>query len=198
MRKIITLLLLSTLIYSCSFPSYIFEDNSSKTGLNLKEGKWLLNEIDEPKSINSGAKEVIVTNLRKHLGNRLSYIYDTKGLLLPKKIQLNPGKNTLQELKTGTNFDYFINVKINVTKNSLNDIDITNHQLNRNLSKSVEVFFEVYDLNNFEIIYSKKAIGSVKINDNNNSDLNFSKSSSKIALGCINKIMKDIDRTSMK
>ena len=81
MKKIIALLLFSTLLISCSFPSYIFEDNSSKTGLNLKEGKWLLNEIDEPTNINSGAKNVTLTNLTKHLGNRLSYIYDVKGLI---------------------------------------------------------------------------------------------------------------------
>ena len=198
MKKIIALLLFSTLLISCSFPSYIFEDNSSKTGLNLKEGKWLLNEIDEPTNINSGAKNVTLTNLTKHLGNRLSYIYDVKGLILPKKIELNPNKKTLQLIKTGSGFDFFINVKINIKKNSLQDFDLSNHRYNKNLSKSVELFFEVYDLNNPEIIYSKKVTGSIKINDNNNSDINFSKSTSKMVLGCLNKVLKDINRKSIK
>ena len=115
-----------------------------------------------------------------------------------KKVDLNPSQNILKDLKKGTKYDYFINVKAKVVKNSLQEIDITNHKLNKNKSKTVEVFFEVYDLNLFETIYSKKVIGSIKVNDNNNSDIILSKSVSKLIVGSIHKILKDIEKTSLK
>ncbi len=182
---------------SCSFPSYVFEDNNSKTGLNFKEGKWLLNEIDSPNDYKKDCKDLIYNNLRNQLRERIVYIHDSKGLLIPKATQINPSKTVLTELKKGTNYDFFINVKVKVTKNSLQDLDLTNHNLNKNKSKSVEVYFEVYDLNLTEIIYSKKVIGTIKINNDNNSDINFSKSTSKMLQGALNKILKDIDKKSI-
>jgi hypothetical protein len=60
------------------------------------------------------------------------------------------------------------------------------------------MLFEVYDLNGIAITYSKKVIGSVGIAENNNSDINFSKSTSKLVLGCLNKIIRDIEKKSIK
>lgn len=185
-------------LVSCSFPSYIFEDNNSKTGLNFKEGKWLLNEIDAPNDYKTETKDIIYNDLKKYLGDRFSYRFDINGIIIPKKVDLYPSQNILKELKKGTNYDYFVNVKVKVIKNSLKDVDLTNHKYNKNNSKSVEVYFEVYDLNLLEIIYSKKAIGSIKVNNNNNSDIILSKSVSKLVIGSTNKVLKNIDRTSIK
>lgn len=198
MKKIVGLFFIALFLFSCSFPSYIFEDNNSKTGLSFKDGRWLLNEIDAPSDYKNESKEIIYNDLKKYLGDRLSYRFDVNGIIMPKKVDLNPSQNILQQLKKGTNYDYFINVKANVLKNSLQDIDITNHKLNKNKSKSVEVYFEVYDLNLLETIYSKKVIGSIKVNDNNNSDIVLSKSTSKLVIGSINKVLRDIKGKSIK
>lgn len=185
------------LFSSCSLPSYVFEDNNSKTGLNLKEGKWLLNETDTPVNYKKDCKELIYTHFINLTGGRVVYIHDAKGLLVPKKIGMNPSKIVLADLKEGTGYDFFINTKAIVTKNSLQDLELTNHKFNKSKSKSVEVYFEVYDLNITEIIYSKKVIGSIKINDNNNSDINFSKSVSKLVKGSFKKILRDIEKRSI-
>lgn len=197
MRKTISLFLILSLFSSCSFPSYVFENNNSKTGLNFKEGKWLLNEIDSPNDYKNDCKDLIHNHFKKQLGDRIVYIHNAKGILISKKTEINSGKNVLADLKKGTGFDFFINVKVKVAKNSLQDIDLTNHTLNKNKSKSVEVYLEVYDLNLTEIIYSKKVIGTIKINDNNNSDINFSKSTSKLVIGSLNKILRDIEKKSI-
>lgn len=194
MKKIVLLFLIVLLFSSCSFPSYVFEDNNSRTTLSFKEGKWLLNEIDAPADYKDDCQSLVYNHFRKHLGDRILYIHDIKGLLISKKTEMSPGKSKMADLKKGTGFDFFINIKTKVNKNSLQDIDLTNHRFNKNKSKSVEVFFEVYDLNLTEIIYSKRVIGTIKINDNNNSDINFSKSTSKLVAGCLNKILKDINK----
>jgi hypothetical protein len=179
-------------------PSYVFVDNAIATGLDLREGKWLLNEIVDPTTTSNAAKNLIVKKLGNRLGNRLTYTNDSKGLLLPKNVKSNPTKENIRDLKKGSGFDFFINVKIILKNNSLSDLDLTNNKFNKNLSKSVEVLFEVYDLNGIAITYSKKVIGSVGIAENNNSDINFSKSTSKLVLGCLNKIIRDIEKKSIK
>ena len=198
MKKTTLLLLFSVLLVSCNLPSYVFVDNAIATGLDLREGKWLLNEIVDPTTTSNAAKNLIVKKLGNRLGNRLTYANDSMGLLLPKNVKSNPTKENIRDLKKGSAFDFFINVKIILKNNSLSDLDVTNHKFNKNLSKSVEVLFEVYDLNGIAITYSKKVIGSVGIAENNNSDINFSKSTSKLVLGCLNKIIRDIEKKSIK
>ena len=198
MKKAMVLLLFSTLLLSCNLPSYVFVDNAMATGLDFREGKWLLSEIVDPTTSSSSAKNLVVKKLKDKLGDRLVYTTDSKGLLLPKNVKSNPTKEILKDLKKGSGVDFFINVKINIQNNSLSDIDITNHRFNKNLSKSVEVLFEVYNLNMPEIMYSKKVLGRVGIAENNNSDVNFSASTSKLVLGCLNKILRDIEKKSIK
>lgn len=198
MKKTTLLLLLSSLLFSCNLPSYVFTDNAVATGLDFREGKWLLNEIVDPTTSRSTAKNLVVKKLKDRLGNRLIYSNDSNSLLLPKNIKSNPTKEILKDLKKGSGVDFFINVKINVISNSLSDINLTNHRFNENLSKSVEVLFEVYDLNMPDIIYSKKVLGRVSIAENNNSDVNFSASTTKLVLGCLNKILRDIEKKSIK
>lgn len=198
MKKLTFVLLFFTLFLSCNLPHYVFVDNAMQTGLDLREGKWLLNELVDPTNTKNDAKNLILKKLGNTLGNRLNFAGDSKGLLLPNNIKPNPTKETLKDLRKGSGFDFFINVKINLLNNSLSDVDITNHNFNKNLSKSVEVIFEVYDLNNLQVTYAKKVVGSVGIAENSNSDINFSKSASKLVLGCLNKILRDIEKKSIK
>jgi hypothetical protein len=59
MKKTTLLLLFSLLLVSCNLPSYVFVDNAIETGLDLREGKWLLNEIDTPIDYKKESKEII-------------------------------------------------------------------------------------------------------------------------------------------
>lgn len=196
MKKIFLLLIVITFT-SCSFPSYIFEDNNSNLGINFQNGKWLLGEVNGVYETDETIKKMILEDFTKKTPQRIFYIHDVKGIIIPKKVSINPIKLELKDLKKGTGFDFFINVKSEVVKNNLNDIDLTNHNFHYDQGKTVNCNFEIYDLNTEQIIYSKKVVGSVKVQDNNKSDINFSKSISKLTIGCLKKILKDIDRKSI-
>ena len=51
---------------------------------------------------------------------------------------------------------------------------------------------EVYDLNTLEIIYTRKVTGQVTINNSDNEDFAFVKSTNEIIISCLKKIMKKI------
>ena len=76
------------LLFPYSFPSFVFQDFASTTGLNLKKVLFL-NEISDSTTIKNDVKNIAFNNIGKHLGSRLSYVNDVKGLLLDQKITLN-------------------------------------------------------------------------------------------------------------
>ena len=182
---------------SCNSGSYISDIQSQKTGLNFTEGKWLINEVDCPKEVYPKLYGSINKDFDNYLSGRLFISNQINTVLLPKKINFNPTKSELAAIKKGTLFDYFVNIKAEKIKGNLNNIDITNHKLNKGLLNRCSVIIEVYDLNMLEIIYSKKITGSVSIKENENSDINFSKNTSQIIMTCYKRIMKDIKKKSI-
>ncbi|MDX6181757.1 hypothetical protein SGQ44_05545 [Flavobacterium sp. Fl-77] len=109
----------------------------------------------------------------------------------------NPTKKEIKNLKIGTNFDYFINVKALKSKQNVGAIDITPHRFRNESETSVLVQIEIYDLNNEEIIYSETVEGSVAISNNNNNDIIFSKSADGLIFGAYKRIKKDINKKSI-
>jgi hypothetical protein len=197
MKKITGLFFLTTLFISCSFPNYIFENKAQRTGLDFSKGNWLLNEIEAPYGVNDKLTKLALKYFSENLQERFSYINTTKDLLLPRKINLSPNKNALKDLKTGTNFDYFINIKASHSKNEFESIDITPHKFNNGGQKKSIVIIEIYDLNLLEIIYSQKVIASINMPKDNN-DVHFSNSSNSLILGGYKKLINDIDKKSTK
>lgn len=193
---------------SCSMPGYILENRVQTTGLDFREGKWLLNEIDVPYSLSDELNKQIFTDFEKNLGNRLVRIRNTKGIILPNKMQFYPNKETLKTLKTGINgYDYFINIKASIKKNQLGEmqfgenqigqIDIPPQRIITRGIKQAEIIIEIYDLNLLQTVYSQKAIGTINL-PQNNGEVNFSTSVYGLIRGGYKRLIKDINNKSIK
>ena len=183
---------------SCNSTSYISDIQNQVTGLDFTEGKWLINEVDCPSSIYGKLYGSINEDFDKYVNGRLFITNQINGILLPKNVKFNPSKSEINDIKKGTLFDYFVNVKAEILSDDLGSMDLTNHKFNKRMSNKCSVIVEVYNLNLLEIIYSKKITGTVTIAENNNSDVNFNKNSSQIIMSCYKKIMKDIKKKSIK
>ena len=120
-----------------------------------------------------------------------------KGLFLQKKIDFNPEKKTLEDLKKGTNFDFFITIKASKTKEDFGSVDLTPSRFNNGGMNQSEVLLEIYDLNLAQIIYSQRVIGSTELSQDNQ-DVHFSKSSRSLLIGAYKRLIKDIEKKSIK
>ncbi len=194
------------ILSSCQTPRYMFI-TGQRTGVDFTSGKWLLNELDCPKNSKDKMTDETLKFFRKSVGDRLSYINDVNGLLVTRKIHLNPNSVKLKELKDGTGFDFFIN--ISTKKNSSDFSSIELYQGDSESGKNeASVILEIYDLNLKQIIYSQNVVGithkantksmwetekSDKLLDN----VTFYKNSDALMLGALKKIFKDLKKRSV-
>ena len=174
------------------------ENKTQNFGVDFSTGRWLLNKIEAPLRVEDKLKENVQRDFKALLGERLVNIENSSGLLLPKKIPLQPTKELLKELKIGTNFDYIINIKAANLANDFDSISLTNHKFQNGELNSNEVILEIYDLSLLDIIYSQKVIGSASIPENSSSDVHFSKSSNSLILGAYKKLMIELKQKSIK
>jgi hypothetical protein len=195
--KIIILWIILTIASSCNLPRYVFENKGQTTGLDFTKGKWLINNIDSPSEASVQLTKKAKDDFGKYLPNRLFFIYEPKGIILPKNITINPNKRILEEIKKGSDFDFFINIRAGKIKDELGVIDTTPNNFYNDKNNQSEVIIEVYDLNLAQIIYSQKVIGTIS-STKNNGDVQFYKSSQSLILGCYKKLMKDIEGKSIK
>jgi hypothetical protein len=192
MRKLI--LILSLLIFSsCNLTHYFLYSKDKMNGLDFSKGKWLIGEIEVNKNVKSDLTNLVIKDFTEYLGSRVKYSMNEKLLLIPSQIPLNPSKSKILDLKKGTNFDYYINIKCKNAKNDLSNFDFTEHFYYKNQMSFAQVTIEVYDLNLGEIIYNQSSGGSIE--DDNS--ITF-KPTSKVILGCYKKIMDDIKKKSIK
>lgn len=197
MKKNILILFLALQFVSCAFPTYVSQDKRIQTGLDFHNGKWLLNTIEAPYFSDDKLTKTVIKDFTKHAKTNLYYAPKTKGLLLPPNIAFNPTKKEITDLKAGSNFDYFINIKAKVVKEQIGVIDFSTHNYpNKEFRNEVLVVVEIYDLNNLEIIYSNTMNGSVQIVENSN-DFYMAKTTNGLILGAYKKIMKDINKKSI-
>lgn len=185
------------LFVSCNFPTYVSLNQGQSTGLDFRYGKWLINDIDCNLRVSNKLTLLSKQDFDKYLKGRLFFIYEPKGIILPKKIEINPSKKTLEDLKKGTGFDYFINIRAGKVREELGTIDTTPHHFYSDRKNQSEVIVEVYDLNLLEIIYSQKVMGTIS-SQRDNKDVHFSKSSESLIIGCYKKVFKDIEQKSIK
>ena len=179
-----------------------------RSGVNFTSGRWLMNELDCPKKSKDKLTEESLAFFKKNLGDRLFYINDVNGLLISRKIHLNPNKTKLKELKDGTGFDFFVNISTTKRKSDFSYIEL--YQSDDEVGKNeAAVLVEIYDLNSQEIIYSQNVVGisqktktepmwstekSNKFIDN----VEFYKTSDKLMKGALKKIFKDLDKRSVR
>jgi hypothetical protein len=192
---------------SCQTPRYMFM-TGQRTGVDFTTGKWLLNEVDSPKNSKEKMTSESLKFFRKNLGERIFYINDVNGLLVTRKIHLNPNSIKLKELKDGTGFDFFINISTKKSKSDFSTIELYQND-NESGKNEAQVTLEIYDLNLRQIIYSQNVVGitakantksmwetqkSDKLVDN----ITFYKNADNLMLGALKKVFKDLDKRSVK
>lgn len=191
---------------SCQAPRYMFM-TGQRTGVDFSTGKWLLNEVDSPKNSKEKMTSESLKFFRKTLGERVFYINDVNGLLVTRKIHLNPNRVKLKELKDGTSFDFFINISTKKSKSDFSSVEL--YQTESESGKNeAEVTLEIYDLNLQQIIYSQNVVGitekgntksmwetqkSDKLVDN----VTFYKNTDNLMLGALKRIFKDLNKRSV-
>jgi len=192
MKKIISFLFLS-LLCSCNVTHYFLYSKDQMNGLDFSSGKWLIGEIEVNPYVKDKLTDAVLKDFSEYLGERTKYSLNEKSLLLPRQVSLNPGKSSILDLKKGTNFDYYVNIKCKNAKNDLSGFEFPDHFYYKKQMSFAEVTLEVYDLNLGEIIYSQTSGGSI---EDETSMTN--KPTSTVIMGCYNKIINDIKKKSIK
>ncbi len=191
MKKLTILLITFITFSSCHFPTYKHSGNVNSS-LDFRKGKWLLNNIKSPKEVNYVLTKIAREEFSKLLGERFSTLNEAKDILVPLiKNKDNFNKSILRDIKNGTGFDYFINIKGYTNKNEIGDIQIGS--VHSRLENNVEISIEIYDLNLLERFYLHTVVGRLTINENNQ-DFAFAKGTEKLTIKGFEKIMKKIKR----
>jgi len=154
-------------------------------GLDFTQGKWLLHNVDN-KYINQQA----VKDFTAFTGNMLGETSTAKGLLVTNNVPLQPDKQLLTDLYNGTGYDYYINIKDEITRDDIAAVEIGSNNIRSEGSAGVTL--EIYDLKNKSIIYSQTVVGSTQKNPNAKGDVNFYKPAASLVMGSYNRIIKDI------
>ena len=91
-RNYVLSLFLAITMFSCQTKMYVFVNKTSRIGVDFRNGKWLLNEIDCNKNNREKLTVQIIKSLQPILLERLFCIKDVKNLLITRKTDLNPNK----------------------------------------------------------------------------------------------------------
>ena len=178
------------LLSSCHTASYVHDLESTPYGIDYREGKWLLNEITSPELIKQKLTKIAYDGFYKKLDNKLKKAENLINISL-SYVPIKPDKMLLERLKKESGFDYFINIKCMSSENAIGTLKIgKTYSKKRNVA---EASLEIYDLNTLEIIYTRKVIGQVSIDDNDNEDFAFVKSTDGIMISSLKRIMKKIN-----
>lgn len=194
--KVFKFLILVLLLSSCNLPKYYFKDDSITTGVDFTKGKWLLDRIQTSKENEDKLTKMTTNYFEKKLDVRFKSVFNER-VLISQKNNFPLSNEELKQIKIGTNYDYFIQIKSGNAKNELGTIDTTPSTFNGSLTNEASIKLIIYDLNTQQIIYSKDAFGVTGNPENNSSDVTISKSSQSLLFGCLKKIFKDLDKKSL-
>jgi len=174
----IQIIILSLLLFtSCHSTKYTYSgDKNAK--LNFTTGTWLLNDIQSPARIKNDLTKIANGRFTSLLGNRLSNIYSIDAIL-PNKIPLDPSKSIISDIKNGTNYDYFINIKVESISEDFGDIIIG--EVNSPVENHGKVTLEVYDLNLATTVYSQSINARIHISKDTQ-DVSFAKSTNNLLI----------------
>jgi len=190
--RLLSFLLLFLFLSSCSAGFYRKENYVQTTGLDFSKGKWLLGNIEVDAYVREEMTQLILKDFSAHLKERFSFSLKEKSLLLPVKVPFNPSKSAILDLKKGTGYDFYINIKCQDKRNDLSNFDYLAHDYYIKQMTFGRVFMEVYDLNQGEVIYRQGFYGTI----DENSATSFSPKR-QVLLGCYSRLIKDIKERSM-
>jgi len=178
------------LFVSCHRTSYRYTPISSKHGIYFHgNDKWLFVSKSAPGGFAMEASSFAFSELQKKIGDRLTHVADTRGLMHIHNLSLQPDRKTLEDLKTGTGFDFIIHFRFSQRSADVSDIYIGKPY--RNLENEVLTVLEIYDLNNFEIIQVQELVGRLSLKEDDR-EFVVNESSEKIAKRSVKKILKKI------
>lgn len=199
MKRLIFLFVFFVTFSSCSSSGYFQREPSPQnTGVDFSSGRWLLGTIEADYEIKDQLVDMIIKDFSGRLQDRFAYALNEKTLLIARQIPVNPNKFQIEQLKKGTNYDYFINVKcsneqvseLKSIKGEYADRFTVDKYYYSNKVNVAIVQLEIYDLNSGQIIYSQKVRGW------SGGGLTSSKGEKKLFIGCYKKIMKHLNKTS--
>ena len=216
MKKIL-LLSIVYFILSCSSTSFIAEPSQINTGLDLRSGKWILNNIDCAESERVSMNDLAKQNFESLLPGRLFDVYSAKGAILPPKIDFFTSKEVLQKIKIGApDYQYLINVSTKDIKNDIGGFSIKqgSYGYNDNNKNQGSCSVNVYDIKLGELIYERTVIGTdsrtkpsmFELEENKRNYkkdhpldiVEFHTSTQSLIFKSFNKIIKDIKKKSLK
>ena len=195
--KVFKIIIVTFLLTSCNLPKYYFKDDAIATGVDFTKGKWLLNRIESSRETEDKLTKITTSFFNKKVGNRFSTVYSEK-ILVPQNNKFLLDAKELKQIKTGSNYDYFIQLKSGKTKNELGVVDATPKNFNSNLRNEASIQLIIYDLNTQQLIYSKHAFGVTSNPEKNSNDITLTKSSTDLLMGCLQRILKDLDKKSIQ
>ncbi len=184
-------------ISSCAFPHYQHSYESTK-GLDLRNGKWLINNIetDLPYYSKEHLTKNLIKKFEKIVGDSVVYI-DSISLkyILPSQMKFELSSETLMSLKNTTDFDYVLNVRGDIIRDELGSVIINPYYSDE--TNESEVYIDVYEVSSGQRIYSQRIVASVSMNENNEK-VQFSKSASALVFSALKKGLKKVKKYSIK
>ncbi len=191
--KISTLLIVVLLLFNCHGAKYKYSFESNNYGVDFRDGKWALNEIETSYLIKDKLEEKAFIFFEEYLGRQLVLSKNNKDIFLPF-IPVNPDKLKLQKIKQETGLDFVINIVTEKGRNDMNVVQIGD--INSKKSNVAKLTLEIYDLNTLEISNHYEITGDVTV-ENSNRDLSFATSQDQILIKGLKKILKKIKKKSL-
>lgn len=174
---------------SCASRQYFLRFPDDLPGIDFKNGKCLIGEIDVNKNVKNVLTEKIKESFLPFFKDRLYFATDSQSLLLAKNTPFNPTKSQILDIKGGTGYDFFVNIKCKNSRNDLSKFELIEHSYYIKQMSFAVVTVQIYDLNAGKIIYTQETQGSIMEDD----DLT-SKPTTVIILGCYDKILENLKK----
>ncbi|HLA55399.1 MAG TPA: hypothetical protein VK623_04830, partial [Flavobacterium sp.] len=160
MKKGLISLLLLIAFSSCNISSYQLYNIDQTNGIDFSKGKWLIGEIEANPKYKDELSKLIFKDFTGYLGDRMHYALN-ETLLISGKTPFSPGKKQIKDLKNGTGYDFFINIKCKDTRSDDSNFEVIEHNYYLIQMSYALVTLEVYDLNKGTIVYTQTASGRI-------------------------------------
>jgi hypothetical protein len=157
------IILIGTLLFlsSCALTFYNKQKFVQPAGLDLSQGKWLLGPVKVDNDVKDELVTMVLHDFSKHLKGNIKYSLNERSIIVPKEVPLDPVKATILDLKKGTGFDYYINIKCESTRKDQADFEAIYETQYIELIRYAKVTLEVYDLDRGEMVYSQSVFGKL-------------------------------------
>ncbi|MBD3583925.1 hypothetical protein [Flavobacterium selenitireducens] len=184
----------------CSPANYSYENPSNATGIDFTKGTFLINKIDVPFDVRDRIEDLVNADFKNKLGNRAIYYPLSSKILLSQNLNARLDPKDLQDIKTGTGYDFFVRLRGGINKS---DLSTASFSSSNNLIKSYpenSSYFEIeiYDLETKKPIYYQKvtAVTSRELSKENKG-LSFSKSADQLIVAAYQKLFQKLERNSI-